>query len=305
MIEIDHLTKKFGPITAVDDVSFNVERGEVVGFLGPNGAGKTTTLKMVTGFLRPSSGTSRVCGYDVLEDPIDVKKRIGYLPEAAPIWPDMTTLAFLKFISSVRGYNRIESEKRIETAVSTTELFAVLEQPIDTLSKGYKHRVGLAQALLHDPEVLILDEPTDGLDPNQKYQVRELIRDIADEKVIVVSTHILEEVEAVCSRAVIIAKGHIVADSSPESLLTKSSGHNVVTVRSGNPATLKTELGKIESIREVEIVDESRLRIFPVGGISIIDEVGALLRETGVRIDELHVERGRLDDVFRQITMES
>ena len=305
MIEIDHLTKKFGPITAVDNVNFDVGRGEVVGFLGPNGAGKTTTLKMVTGFLRPTSGTSRVCGFDVLEDPIDVKKRIGYLPEAAPIWPDMTTLAFLKFISRVRGYKGIEAEERIESAVSTTELFAVLEQPIDTLSKGYKRRVGLAQALLHDPEVLILDEPTDGLDPNQKYQVRELIRDMADEKVIVVSTHILEEVEAVCNRAVIIAKGRIVADSSPENLLKKSPGHNVVTVRSENPAALKTELGKIESISEIEIVDESRLRVFPAGGMSIIDEVGALLRGTGVRIDELHVERGRLDDVFRQITMES
>ena len=216
MIEIDHITKRFGPITAVDDVSFSVTRGEVVGFLGPNGAGKSTTMKMVTGFLRPTLGTARICDFDVLEDPIEVKQRIGYLPEGAPMWPDMTTGAFLRFIARVRGYEGAEIDERISQAINKTQLSSVMEQPIETLSKGYKRRVGLAQALLHDPEVLILDEPTDGLDPNQKYEVRGLIQGMSDDKAIIVSTHILEEVEAVCSRAVIIAKGRIVADDTPE-----------------------------------------------------------------------------------------
>ena len=197
MIEIDHLTKRFGPITAVDDISFFVAQGEVVGFLGPNGAGKSTTMKMATGFLRPTSGTSRICDFDVLEDPIEVKQRIGYLPEGAPMWPDMTTSAFLRFIARVRGFDGAEVDEKIAQAIDKTQLASVLEQPIDTLSKGYKRRVGLAQALLHDPEVLILDEPTDGLDPNQKHEVRELIHGMSDDKAIVVSTHILEEVEAV------------------------------------------------------------------------------------------------------------
>ena len=187
MIEIDHLTKQFGPILAVDDVSFDVARGEVVGFLGPNGAGKSTTMKMATGFLRPTSGTARICDFDVLEDPLDVKQRIGYLPEGAPMWPDMTSAAFLKFIARVRGFDGAEADDRIRTAIDKTQLAGVLEQPIDTLSKGYKRRVGLAQALLHDPEVLILDEPTDGLDPNQKHEVRELILGMAGEKAIIVS----------------------------------------------------------------------------------------------------------------------
>ena len=216
MIEIDHITKRFGPITAVDDVSFSVTQGEVVGFLGPNGAGKSTTMKMVTGFLRPTLGTARICDFDVLEDPIEVKQRIGYLPEGAPMWPDMTTGAFLRFIARVRGYEGAEIDERISQAINKTQLSSVMEQPIETLSKGYKRRVGLAQALLHDPEVLILDEPTDGLDPNQKYEVRGLIQGMSDDKAIIVSTHILEEVEAVCSRAVIIAKGRIVADDTPE-----------------------------------------------------------------------------------------
>jgi ABC-2 type transport system ATP-binding protein len=302
MIEIDHITKRFGPITAVDDVSFSVTQGEVVGFLGPNGAGKSTTMKMVTGFLRPTLGTARICDFDVLEDPIEVKQRIGYLPEGAPMWPDMTTGAFLRFIARVRGYEGAEIDERISQAINKTQLSSVMEQPIETLSKGYKRRVGLAQALLHDPEVLILDEPTDGLDPNQKYEVRGLIQGMSDDKAIIVSTHILEEVEAVCSRAVIIAKGRIVADDTPEELLKKAPGHNAVIIRSSDLASVRAALSTVEGIAGIEDLDAERVSIRPKPDAEVVDAVGVALRAKGVVVDEIHVERGRLDDVFRQIT---
>ena len=302
MIEIDHLTKRFGPITVVDDVSFSVAQGEVVGFLGPNGAGKSTTMKMATGFLRPTSGTSRICDFDVLEDPIEVKQRIGYLPEGAPMWPDMTTAAFLRFIARVRGFDGAEVDEKIAQAIDKTQLASVLEQPIDTLSKGYKRRVGLAQALLHDPEVLILDEPTDGLDPNQKHEVRELIHGMSDDKAIVVSTHILEEVEAVCSRAVIIAKGRIVADDTPEELLKKAPDHNAVIIRAADLAAVRAALSGVDGVDGIEDLDQARISVRPSSDAPVVDAVGAALREKGVAVDEIHVERGRLDDVFRQIT---
>tara|TARA_Y100000746_G_scaffold214161_1_gene207261 strand:+ start:199 stop:1116 length:918 start_codon:yes stop_codon:yes gene_type:complete len=302
MIEIDHITKRFGPITAVNDVSFSVTQGEVVGFLGPNGAGKSTTMKMVTGFLRPTLGTARICDFDVLEDPIEVKQRIGYLPEGAPMWPDMTTGAFLRFIARVRGYEGAEIDERISQAINKTQLSSVMEQPIETLSKGYKRRVGLAQALLHDPEVLILDEPTDGLDPNQKYEVRGLIQGMSDDKAIIVSTHILEEVEAVCSRAVIIAKGRIVADDTPEELLKKAPGHNAVIIRSSDLASVRAALSTVEGIAGIEDLDAERVSIRPKPDAEVVDAVGVALRAKGVVVDEIHVERGRLDDVFRQIT---
>src|SRR6185437_3702562 len=200
LIAIDRLTKWFGHIHAVQDVSFTVERGEVLGFLGPNGAGKSTTMKMVAGFLQPTSGTASLCGFDVLEQPIAAKRRMGYLPEGAPAYPDMTPTGFLGFIASIRGFSGSEKNKRIALAVERANLKGVMHQPIETLSKGYKRRVGLAQALLHDPPVLIMDEPTDGLDPNQKHEVRTLIEEMAPDKAIVISTHLLEEVEAVCTR---------------------------------------------------------------------------------------------------------
>ncbi|MEC7303636.1 MAG: ABC transporter ATP-binding protein [Pseudomonadota bacterium] len=302
MIEIDHLTKRFGPITAVDDVSFLVAQGEVVGFLGPNGAGKSTTMKMATGFLRPTLGTARICDFDVLEDPIEVKQRIGYLPEGAPMWPDMTTAAFLRFIARVRGFDGAEVDEKIAQAIDKTQLASVLEQPIDTLSKGYKRRVGLAQALLHDPEVLILDEPTDGLDPNQKHEVRELIHGMSDDKAIVVSTHILEEVEAVCSRAVIIAKGRIVADDTPEELLKKAPDHNAVIIRAADLVAVRAALSGVDGVDGIEDLDQARISVRPSSDAPVVDAVGAALREKGVSVDEIRVERGRLDDVFRQIT---
>ena len=222
MIEIRSLKKHFGPIRAVEDVSFDVARGEVLGFLGPNGAGKSTTMKMITGFLAPTAGTAKVCGFDVENEPIAAKRKIGYLPEGAPAYPDMTAAAFLDFVAAIRGFDGAERRKRVAKAVERTQLEGILNQPVDTLSKGFKRRVGLAQALLHEPEVLILDEPTDGLDPNQKHEVRELIRRLGGERAVVLSTHILEEVEAVCTRAVIINEGRIVFDGTPDQLDSKA-----------------------------------------------------------------------------------
>jgi ABC-2 type transport system ATP-binding protein len=218
LIEIEALTKRFGSFTAVNDVTFAVARGEVLGFLGPNGAGKSTTMKMLAGFVSPSSGTARICGHDVLDAPVPARRALGYLPEGAPTYPEMTVLSFLAFCARIRGYRGGEATDRVEAAIALTSLGGVRLQPIETLSKGFKRRVGLAQALMHDPPVLVLDEPTDGLDPNQKHEVRELIQRISPDKAIVISTHILEEVDAVCSRAIIIAAGRVVADATPAEL---------------------------------------------------------------------------------------
>jgi ABC-2 type transport system ATP-binding protein len=230
MIVIEDLVRRFGDFTAVGGISLLVGKGEVLGFLGPNGAGKSTTMKMITGFLAPSEGRISVCGYDIVEQQLQAQASIGYLPEGAPAYPDMTPLQFLGFIARIRGLEGEAATKAIETAVTRTGLQAVLGQRIDTLSKGFKRRVGLAQAILHDPPVLIMDEPTDGLDPNQKHAVRQLIRDMAADKAIIISTHILEEVEAVCTRAVIIDRGRIVADGTPAALLDRSPARRLEDV---------------------------------------------------------------------------
>ena len=220
LIEIERLTKRFGSFTAVDDVSFAVDRGEVLGFLGPNGAGKSTTMRMLAGFMPPSAGTARICGADVVDQPVAAKRNLGFLPEGAPTYPEMSVTGFLAFTGRIRGFRGSELDSRVAHAMGLTQLEGVRLQPIETLSKGFKRRVGLAQALLHDPPVLVLDEPTDGLDPNQKHEVRELIRRMAPEKAIVISTHILEEVGAVCTRAIIIARGRVVVDAPPAVLET-------------------------------------------------------------------------------------
>lgn len=230
MIEIKNITRKFEHFTAVDNLSFRVAEGEVLGFLGPNGAGKSTTMKIITGFLAPTAGTVIIDGHDISEAPLQAKALIGYLPEGAPSYPDMTVLDFLEFIADVRGYRGQDKQQRIERVISDVDLGAVRNQTIDTLSKGFKRRVGLAQAILHDPKVLILDEPTDGLDPNQKHQVRQLIRNLARDKIVIVSTHILEEVSAVCTRAIIIANGRIVADGTPTELEARAPQEYVVDV---------------------------------------------------------------------------
>ena len=218
LIEIDGLTKRFGGFTAVDNVSFRVPKGEVLGFLGPNGAGKSTTMRMLAGFMIPTSGTARICGHDVQADAVAARRMLGFLPEGAPTYPEMTVSGFLRFCARMRGYRGSELQDRVENALRLTTLHGVRLQPVETLSKGFKRRVGLAQALLHDPPVLVLDEPTDGLDPNQKHEVRTLIRGMAPDKAIVISTHILEEVDAVCTRAIVIAGGRVVADATPAEL---------------------------------------------------------------------------------------
>lgn len=222
LVEASHLVKKFGDFTAVDDVSLAVKKGEVLGFLGPNGAGKSTTMRMITGYLEPTAGHVKIDGVDVGADPMAAKSRIGYLPEGAPLYPDMTPVQLLRFVAQVRGMEKEKLKERLDFVITSLHLESVLHQAIDTLSKGFKRRVGLAQAILHDPEILILDEPTDGLDPLQKHEVRALINSMAKEKAIIISTHILEEVDAVCTRSVIIARGKIVADGTTQQLLAKS-----------------------------------------------------------------------------------
>jgi ABC-2 type transport system ATP-binding protein len=222
MIEISHLSKRYGALTAVDDISFNVEAGQVLGFLGPNGAGKSTTMKMVTGFLTPTAGTVRVCGHDVEADPLAAKSCMGYLPEGAPSYGEMSVRNFLEFIADIRCLAGDRRRARLDDVIGRLGLGSVLDQVIETLSKGFRRRVGLAQALVHDPLVLILDEPTDGLDPNQKHEVRNLISDMSKDKIIVISTHILEEVDAVCNRAIIISGGRILADETPSALALRS-----------------------------------------------------------------------------------
>jgi ABC-2 type transport system ATP-binding protein len=221
-IEVEHLVKSYAGMTAVADLSFAVARGEIIGFLGPNGAGKSTTMKMLTGFLAPTSGRASICGHDVAKSPLEAKRALGYLPEGAPAYGDMTPAAFLDFIADIRGLAGLDKATRVAAVVKKVNLEAVLHQRIETLSKGFKRRVGLAQAILHDPAVLVLDEPTDGLDPNQKHEVRALIKEMAPGKAIVLSTHILEEVEAVCTRAVVINKGRIVFDGTPSEMESRA-----------------------------------------------------------------------------------
>ena len=305
MIIIEGLTKQFGALTAVNNVTFNVSKGEVLGFLGPNGAGKSTTMKMLTGYLPITSGRASICGVDVEDQQLDARKRVGYLPEGAPLYGDMTANAFLGFIAEVRGFSGSEKSDRVALARDRLGLATVFNKPIETLSKGYKRRVGLAQAILHDPEVLILDEPTDGLDPNQKHQVRELIAEMSADKAIVISTHILEEVSAVCSRAVIIAEGKIVFDGSPDELAGRSPTHNAVTVRvAGGADAMKAQFEGLDAVQTIEAADDGeRLIIIPKDGTAIIENVSALVRAKGLEVEEIYVDRGQLDDVFRHLTL--
>jgi len=225
MIEVKGLVKDYGALRAVDGVSFKVNRGDILGFLGPNGAGKSTTMKMITGFLRPTAGTALVGGHDVTAEPVTVKRLVGYLPENAPAYPEMTVEEFLDFIAETRGYRKAEEKApHVDRVINLCHLAPVRRQSIETLSKGYKQRVGFAQALLHDPPVLVLDEPTDGLDPNQKHEVRSIIKQMAAEKTVILSTHILEEVDAICTRIIIISRGRVVVDDTPANLEAKHNG---------------------------------------------------------------------------------
>ena len=301
MIEIKNLTKRFAHHTAVDGLSFQVQQGEVLGFLGPNGAGKSTTMKMLTGFLAPTSGTASILGFDIQSDTLKAQQQIGYLPEGAPCYGDMTVRGFLEFIAEVRGYRGAEKKQRVQRAVEQVELEKVLEQSIETLSKGFKRRVGLAQAILHDPRILILDEPTDGLDPNQKHQVRKLIQSLAKDKIVIISTHILEEVSAVCTRAVVIAAGKVVADGTPMELESRSRYHQAVTLVAEGELDCAA-LAALPGVAGVEDNAEGSLTLLAAPGQVIFPQVNELIRQRGWQVKELDVERGRLDEVFRSLT---
>lgn len=303
MIETSALTKKYGRLCAVDSISFRVEPGQVLGFLGPNGAGKSTTMKMIAGFLAPTSGNARICGFDIEEHPLEAKRAIGYLPEGAPCYGEMTPRSFLDFIASIRGLTGSHRRQRLDDVIERLQLNGVLDQSIETLSKGFKRRIGLAQAILHDPQVLILDEPTDGLDPNQKHQVRSLINAMAKDKVIIISTHILEEVHAVCNRAIIIAGGKLLADATPAELEARSRYHHAVSLTTPDPDRAKTVLGDIADIDNVEIdPQDRRLTAFPRQGKNILTAVYEAINRNNLTVSELQLESGRLDEVFRSIT---
>ncbi|MEP1447079.1 MAG: ABC transporter ATP-binding protein [Paraglaciecola sp.] len=305
MISVKNLYKSFNGFQAVNDLSFDIKPGEVVGFLGPNGAGKSTTMKMLTGFLLPTSGEIYISDLSLKHSALAIKQKIGYLPEGAPAYGDMTPFQFLSFIAKVRGYKGAEKAQKIEKVVKQVELHDVLDKPIDNLSKGFKRRVGLAQALIHDPEILILDEPTDGLDPNQKHQVRELIKNLSKDKIVIISTHILEEVTAVCNRVMIISKGKLLFDDTPNALNRKSKYYGAVTLHFSYRAD-SSELAELEGVAEIEEdLQTGRLTLFPEPGADILHLVTAHAQRCKLPVDSLYVEQGRLDQVFRQITQGS
>ena len=312
MIRVQNLTKSFGPKLAVNGVSFTVERGEVLGFLGPNGAGKSTTMRMITGFIPPSSGTVRIGEHDMTDQPIAAKRLIGYLPENAPAYADMTVYGFLGFTADLRGLRGEDKKKAIHRAVEMCFLESVLYQSVDTLSKGFRHRTCFAQSVIHDPQVLVLDEPTDGLDPNQKHEVRGLIRRMGEKKAIVFSTHILEEVEAACTRAIIIDRGQIVANGTPAELKQRSEVAGAVLVRAEGVSgtVLGQKLSQVGGVRKMSVLKEESGRVtaraFPQPNCRN-GELARAIYEAAVRegwkLEELHTEEGRLDEVFRSITM--
>jgi ABC-2 type transport system ATP-binding protein len=310
MIEVRNLKKSFGPITAVNGVSFTVKVGEVLGFLGPNGAGKSTTMRMITGFIPPSEGQVSVGGFNMLDNPLPAKRLIGYLPENAPSYIDMTVLEFLSFAAELRGLRGDAQTRAINRVVEMCFLDSVLHQSIETLSKGFRHRTCFAQAIIHDPKVLILDEPTDGLDPNQKHEVRTLIRQMGETKAIIFSTHILEEVEAACSRAIIIDRGRIVANGTPEQLKQRSENAGTVTVRlaNGSSALVVQKLTQLSMVARCMVLADSPVTIRAYSKLNgqrgeLARAIGELAAAERWEIEELHTEEGRLDEVFRTITL--
>ena len=301
MIEAKSLCKAYGHFKAVDDLSFQVKAGQVLGFLGPNGAGKSTTMKMLTGFLAPTSGTALINGVDVVENSVAARKSIGYLPEGAPSYGEMTVKQFLTFVARARLIDRIEVPASVDRAIIKLNLSEVKHQAIETLSKGFKRRVGLAQAIIHDPQILILDEPTDGLDPNQKREVRGLIRAMSEDKIIIISTHILEEVAAVCNRVMIIAEGRLLADDSPQGLIARSRYHNAVSLVVETPEKVASALSVLPEVGKVEI-REGELTTFPNSETGLLEAVTAAINENQWRVSALRLEAGRLDEVFHNIT---
>ncbi len=309
MIEVRNLTKFFGTIKAVDNISFKVEKGEILGFLGPNGAGKTTTMRIITGFIPASSGTAIIGGHDIIDDSLSARKMMGYLPENAPVYPDMTVFDYLDFCAQIRGFARTNRQAKVKETIEKCFLSEVTHQTVSTLSKGFKQRVCFAQSILHDPEYLIFDEPTDGLDPNQKHEVRQMILEMSPEKAIILSTHILDEVDAVCSRAIIIADGCIVADDTPENIRARSSFHGAVLLSLANtePQALLICIQNIDGVKTADILEknnsELKIRIYPEqNNPSIADKIMSTMLDNNYNVRSIFVEQGRLDEVFRDIT---
>lgn len=303
MIEAEHLTRKYGRLTAVDDLSFRAEPGQVVGLLGPNGAGKSTVMRMVSGFIAPSAGTARVCGHDVRKDPLAAKRVLGYLPEGAPSYGELTVREFLAFVGRVWGLHHGPLRRRMEAAVVRLDLGDVLDAPIDTLSKGFRRRVGLARAILHEPPVLMLDEPTDGLDPNQKHEVRSLIDAMARKRTILISTHLLEEVHALCNRVLILDRGKLLADATPAELEARSRYHGAVSFSAAGSGVARAMLERMQGVASVEVDPlDGRVTVLPQQGKHILGPVQDLLRAQGLKVTEIQLERGRLEEVFHSMT---
>lgn len=304
MIDITHLTKRFGKALAVNDVSFKATSGEVLGMLGPNGAGKSTTLRMLTGFMSPTSGTANLFGFDIRRQTRHAQRLIGYVPETAACYNEMSVASFLGFIAQVRGLSGREKTSRVTSMLEQFELMEVRGQTIDTLSKGFQRRVGLAQAILHDPKILILDEPTDGLDPNQKYRVREQIKELARDKIVIISTHILEEVTALCSRVLVMDKGRLLVDSTPLELESRSRYHQAVTLYATRPLDVMT-LGMLPGVAGIEAGPEPySVRVLARAGVVILPAINSLILSRGWDVPRQEVERGSLGEVFRLLTRE-
>ena len=311
MIRVQSLSKNFNNLLAVDQVSFEVQRGEVLGFLGPNAAGKSTTMKMLTCFIPPSSGTAEICGFSILNNPLQVRSQIGYLPESAPSYDEMLVGEFLRFVAEIRGYSGRELNRRVSIVIEMTSLGDVKNQMIETLSKGFRQRTCLAQALIHDPPVLILDEPTDGLDPNQKHEVRSLIQNMSEERTILISTHILEEVDAVCTRAMIISEGRVVGYGTPDELLSQSLYRNsvIVSVNAEDHMQLMNDFNRLDFVYSVEHIPEKQqglvtMRLYPENKNSIAPQLKHYLFSKNIPIEQFIVNRGRMDEVFRELTNE-
>uniref|UniRef100_UPI00261FD2FC ABC transporter ATP-binding protein n=1 Tax=Oleiagrimonas sp. TaxID=2010330 RepID=UPI00261FD2FC len=290
-------------LTAVESLSFRAEPGEVVGLLGPNGAGKSTVMRMISGYLAPTSGTARVCGHDVRKHPLAAKRTLGYLPEGAPSYGELTVREFLAYIARVRGLSGRNLLRQMDSTLEQLHLEDVLDNPIDTLSKGYRRRVGLACAILHEPDVLMLDEPTDGLDPNQKRDVRGLIDAMARKRTILISTHLLEEVRALCNRVLIVAQGRLLADATPAELESRSRYHGAVSFSAPGAGVARPMLARMPEVAAVEVDPlNGRITVIPQPGYKVLATVQQLLSEQGVQVTEIQLERGRLDEVFRRMT---
>jgi ABC-2 type transport system ATP-binding protein len=304
MIEAKHLRKHYGALVAVDGISFTAQPGEVLGFLGPNGAGKSTTMRMLSGYLTPSSGYARIAGYDVLKQSAQAKKAMGYLPEGAPLYGELSALEFLEFIARARHFSSMEQKNKIATVVERLNLRDVVHQTIETLSKGYQRRVALAAAIMHEPSVLILDEPTDGLDPNQKHDVRMLIRELSKDRTILLSTHILEEIESTCTRAIIIARGKMLIDARPDELIAKSRYDRAISMKVQDTIAARAALDGMAGITGFEQNNDGRLYLFTKTKLRIEEQVAERLHARNVAYEDLRLEKGRLEEVFRRITTE-